>query len=386
MLTSGRELVTRTLICVTLIAVGLASCGTEEEKMTTEALNPFAEIESVLADPPATGMFVTFVTPGAPAEKAGLGAGDTVVAVGDVGDLTLQSFYQALQPTEEGDTSRLLKVRRPDGAKEEIGITVPLRGYSACPVIAGKCAWEDLPDTDYEPDFTGLTDGTEIWLRNSLGEERAGFERLLIKRDGDFIDVDTLFRLGGEHEGETWDYRTHSVARHRLDRFLSLVKTTFHEGSPGEEKLQGACELGDDGIWRGVRGTPDGKEEPVEHRPVSLHGLNSYDVTLLPLTMPLAEGARVTYCAAGEGTGYVTGRGRMECTGKETVDIDGTQIEAWRFEQRHYGETGVSEKFYVTEDRVLVRIDWGPNYGGCWAVNVGKEHVLDGVPEHVKVE
>jgi hypothetical protein len=359
----------------------------EERDVTTRIANPFARLEEMLADPPADGMFLTFVTPGSPAAEVGFRPGDIVVKVGDTPVTGSQEFYRGLQPAGEDDKSRPVTVLRSDGEEAEIEVPLPFRGYAACAVKKGKRAWEDLPDSDYEPDFSGLADGTEIWLRNSLEEERAGFERILIRHEGDEIHVDTLFRLGGEHEGETWDYRTHSLSRHRLNRWLSVTRTSFAEGAPGEEKLRGDMALGEDGVWRGRRGGPQGGEpEEVEFPSAAENLLTPYNVTLLPLTMPLAEGARVTFCGAGEGTALVSCRERMECVGKETVDVDGEEVEAWCFVWRHYGEYGESERFYVTDDRKLVRVDWGPNYGMCWAVNVPAAEVLDGVPEHVRLE
>jgi len=355
--------------------------------MATQTENPFAHIEMLLAEPAADGMFLTFVTPGSPAAAVGFRPGDIVVAVGDTPTPDAKAFYGALQPQGEDDKARTLKVLKSDGAEAAVEVPLPFRGYSACVVKKGVRAWEDLPDTEYEPDFSALHDGAEIWLRNSLEEERAGFERILIRREGDVLHVDTLFRLGGEHEGESWDYRTHSVSRHRLNKWLSVTRTAFWEGAPGEEELRGDMALGEDGMWRGRRGRPDGGEpEEVEFPAVAGNVLTPYNVTILPLTMPLEKGARVTFCGAGEGTALVSSRERMECTGKTTVQVDGEEVSAWCFEWRHYGEYGESEKFYVTDDRKLVRIDWGPNYAGCWAENVPEANVVDGVPEHVKVE
>jgi hypothetical protein len=355
--------------------------------MTEMVENPFAEIEEMLASPAATGLFLTAFRPTCPLLEAGAEPGDIVTAVGETAVSELGGYLQAMQPQGEGDETRVLHVRKRDGSTMTCEVPTPLSGYGYCVVKAGESAWDQVADTPYEPDFSGLADGTEIWLRNSLGDERAGFERLILKRDGDLLEIDTLFRLGGDDpQAGAWDYRTRALSSHRLDRWLSVVRTAFWEGSPGEERLSGDVSLGDDGFWRGTHGQPDGTESPAEFAAVSSHVMTPYTLMVLPLTMPLEEGACVNVVMVGDGSGVASSRRRIECTGKKTVTVDGAETEAWCFAWRHYGVVEGTELFYVSDDRRLVRVEWGPGYGYCNADLVDRERVLDGVPEHVTVE
>jgi hypothetical protein len=349
--------------------------------------NPFAELEAVLADPPADGMFLTWVAEDSPLAEAGVSARDTIVAVGDTAVGDKRAFYTAMQPEGPEDDTRSLTVRGLDGGERRVDVPTPLRGWSGCVVTKGKAAWTAEPDTGYEPDFSAFEGGAEILLRCSLEDERAGYEILRIRDAGDHLESETLFRIGGEGpDGSTWDYRTRGVSVHRKDHCLSLVRTAFWEGSPGAERLTGDVTLADDGRWRGVHGKPDGTTKEVDFAAVTPSSISAYGMTILPLTMPLEAGATLTFAVAGDGTGLVTARHRLVCDGKETVKVDGADVDAWRFTYHHYGEYGELERFYVTDDRRLARVDWGENYGGCWGESVAEDALLDGVPAHVTIE
>ncbi len=344
------------------------------------APNPFADIEARLAEPSADGMFLLKIAEKGAHMEAGLRQGDIVVAVGGEPVTSHQSWMQAMQPQGEEDSGvRKLEVAR--GA-ERIGAEVPagLRGLGVCWVKEGHPAWIAREDTDYEPDFSWFEKTPGIWLRNTLGEERAGYERLLMTCRGEYFDLDIAFALGGDAgEGKTWDYRTQSDSAHNYDRYLSVRRTEFHEAG----KLVGRVALGEDNVWRGVRGSPEGEKE-IEV-PFLAPAITPYTSTLLPLTMPLADGACLNFVLAGDGSAVAAGRSRIECLGRRKTTVDGEEIEAWCFAWRHYGsrKDEEDEHYFVSDDRRLMRIDWGPNYGNCWCELVPEERVLEGVPEHV---
>ncbi len=350
--------------------------------MAPTTANPMAEVESLLANPGASGIFLTAVVDGSPIAAHGAEVGDIITTVGGESIEDLRGFLMAMQPQPEGETTRELDVRKGDGTDVTWTVEVPLKGYSHCVVKEGECAWEDIPDSDYEPDFSALADGVEIWLRNSFGDDRAGFERVLVAHDGDLLRLKTLFRIGDDDaEYGKWDYRTRGRSAHRFDRSMSTVETAFWEGSPGEEVLTGDVVLGDDGHWRGKHG-----EKDVAIPAPADTGITPYTIMVLPLTMPLEEGASLTVNMCGEGTGFVTCRGRLRNCGREDVSVDGVTVSAWCFRQFHYGVYEEEERFYVSDDRRLVRVDWGPGYNNCTAELVDADHVLDGVAPHITVE
>jgi hypothetical protein len=294
----------------------------------------------------------------------------------------MMAFYNAIRPQDEDDMERTITVVRRSGDREELVVPVQIQLGTYCSVQEGVPAWTDVPDYDGEPDFSAFSDGVEHWMRNSFGEERAGYERVRICHDGDdrfLVDVD--FRLGGETEGgETWDYITRGQSVHLRDKYLALRKSSFWEGRP--EKLTGAIELGDDNVWRGIH-VRNGEEKSVEIPQVVPQLLSSYTVTILPMTMPQEEGASLTYFHTYDGNGACSGRARLECVGKRTVTVCDEAVEAWGYAWRHYGTRAPEEDehFYVNDERKVVRIDWGPGYGGCWCDDAPKERVLADCPE-----
>jgi hypothetical protein len=345
------------------------------------ATHPFTEIESRLRSPPADGVMFTHVVTGSPLAEAGVAAGDVVVRVGEIEHPDRMAFLRSFQPRPDGPPSVVLSVLGADGATQDVDAPIPLAGVGVCGVRAGVPAWTEEDDSPDAPDLSAFETDGALWLRNSLEETRAGFEILVWRREGDLLHLDIHFTLGGDDgQGGTWEYVTTSRSTHRLERGLPVVRTAFWEMG----NLRADVALGDDGVWRGERGRPDGTTEPVERADVAPM-ITAYTCTLLPLTMPLREGARLTVASANDGAPVPSTRFRFECIGRETVKVDGEDVEAWCIVQRHYGldSYGGDERMYVTDDRRLARVDWGPNYAGCWGELVAPEDVLDGVPDNV---
>lgn len=348
------------------------------------AQHPFTDIEARLAAPSATGVLLTMVAPDSPFAAAGVAAGDIVVGID--GAPTAPSrveFHKSLQKGPADAAVRRYDVLARDGARRTAEVALPARGVVPCAVVAGQPAWDPAAADDAEPDFSGLRDGLWIHLRNSLEETPAGYEVLRLRRRADLLDVEVFFRLGGDDgKGATWDYVTRATATLRLERGLPAVATAFWQ----DGRLVGDLQL-EDGVWRGTRTGPGGAIVPVE-RPATAPVCPAYIATLLPLTMPLRPGARLTFVGAGDGQAIPVARERFECTGRETVKVDGADVDAWCFAQRHYGlgTYGGDERFYVTDDRRLVRADWGPNYAGCSGEAVPPERLNDGLPAHVRFE
>ena len=346
--------------------------------------NPFAEVEATLASPPADGVFAARVDPNSPHFAAGLRVGDVVVRVGEDAVVDLRSFFGAMQPKGPEDATRTLAVVR--GADtHQLDSVAGIGGASFCAVKKGERAWEVHTDYEEEPDFSGLEDETEIWLRSSFGDDPAGFEWIHVSRDGAALVVKHVMRLGGTHEGQPWDYCTLGLTTHGVDRTLSVSRTAFFHGLGEKETLVGDVALGTDGWWRGVRRKGE-EDEQVAVEATTPHLLTGYAVMLLPLTMPLREGACLTFYGAGDGVASVTGRGRLECLGRRETQVGGKTVEAVCFAWRHYGARAPEddEHFYVSDDRRLLRVDWGPDYNGCWSEAMAREEIFATIPEHLR--
>jgi hypothetical protein len=346
------------------------------------APNPFAQVERLLLDPAADGAFLTLVRDASPFAEAGFLAGDVVVALDEQPVADAASFLQRVQEGDAGPAkARVVR----SGATLEIDLPRERRGVAACTVRRGQPAWEDREDTPYEPDFRGLADGTEVWLRMMFGEEPGGFERYLVRHRDGRLDVDWGMWIGGGVEpAEFWQYRSRGRSLHEMDRTLSACALECSDGLPGEEVSRGRVQRGADGFWRGVHAGPQGERE-VAFPDGGARGLSPFVAGLLPTTMPLEEDACLTFLGLTEGTGLPTGRHRMECLGPRTVDVAGRAVEAFAFAWRHYGDHGPGgdEVLFVDRERRLVRVEWGPGYGGCWSVAVPKERVLDGAPDFI---
>jgi hypothetical protein len=168
-----------------------------------------------------------------------------------------------------------------------------------------------------------------------------------------------------------------------LQRGLPAVRTRYHEGLPGAERLRGDLVL-EDGHWRGQRVNADDQLHTVDVPQPCAWSSIGYTAYLQATTLPQREGACLTYAVLAEGSGIVTRRQRLVCLGRSDVRVDGREVPVWTYELRHYGAYGECERFHITDDRRVARIDWGANYGGCWAEAVPREKLLEGVPERVR--
>lgn len=355
----------------------------KQEKMD----HPFVEVELQLQNPRADGVFVLSIEPESPPAKAGLRQGDIIVKIGGVPLADLGLFFKEMQPKRKEDNVRQLEVTRRDHTVISVEIPASIKGLDVCWVKKGQSAWSAKLDYQGEPDFSWITDKTEKCLRNSFGEELAGFEWMRLTRRGELIDVDIWFCLGGgSSKDDLWDYYTRCQSTHRLDKYLSVINTTYTEGKPGGDISMRHAELGKDGIWRGYSRTPDGAEHQVQYPSATESFMTGYGTTLLPLTMPFKPGDSLTFFGGADGEGQSSGRARIECLGKRQVKVLGKDTDTWAFAWRHYGERKAEddETFYLSPDRKIVRVDWGPGYGGCRAELVPKEDMMYGIPDHVR--
>lgn len=347
--------------------------------------NPLEKVEQALLAPRATGVFVVEIVPGGGADQAGVEPADIVTAVGGTATPDVQAFLKAIQPVKDGPASRELQLVRPDGVRRKVLIPAGRAGLQGCSVAEGVCAWRPEPDSVYEPDFSAFARNSDLWLRTSFGEERAGYERVFIRRAGDIVTFDHLTHFGGEAgPGQTWTYRSQVISTHRLDRVLTTVAVESWAGTKEEGQEVARAEL-KDGRWRGEKVSPKGEKTAIDVVAAVPEAINIYASPLLALTMPLHAGARLTFSELRESSAMLRSRSRLECLGKEDVKVDGKTVGAWCFAWRQYGQGNRFERFWVSEERRLVKIEWGENYGGCWCEEVKKADVAKGLPKHVKV-
>ena len=345
----------------------------------------YLEFESLLHAPARTGVLIQVVAAGGPADRAGVRLGDTLTQANGKPLRSLRDLIASLQPIEgEGDVR--FDIVAVDGTARVVTLPRGQAGLSGVGVEQGKPAWRDLPDSEYEPNFAVAGREGEIWLGTRFGDNPAGYERMLVSREGDEWAYNHLTWFGGEHEGHAWAYKILVVSRHLLDRTLTTTAIENISGTEEEGQTRSTLLLADDNVWRGRAVDRSGNETTVETPVPSRAAINSYAVPLLATTLPLEEGARITVPVITEGDGSIRSRTRIECTGRDLVRVDGLERQAWRFVWAHYGSPYGNEVFWLADDRRIVRIDWGPDYGGCWCEEVPRDRIAEGIPDHIGLE
>ena len=345
----------------------------------------YTEFESLLLSPACTGVIIQVVASGGPAEKADIQPGDTLTHANGTPLRTVRDLVSSLQPIEgEGDVKFDLVAA--DGRTRSVTLPRGQAGLGGVGVEQGRPAWRDVDDSDYEPDFSIAGREGEIWLGTRFGINPAGYERMRIRPRGEEYEYDHLTWFGGEHEGHEWAYKVRVVSRHLLDRALTTTAIEMVSGTEAEGQTRSVLELDARNVWRGTATDREGATNEVATPVPARAAINTYAVPLLATTLPLEAGARLTVPVITEGDGSVRSRTRLECTGRDRVTVDGVEREAWRFVWAHYGSPNGNEVFWIADDRRLVRIDWGPDYGGCWIEELPRGRVGEGIPDHIRVE
>ncbi|MCC6739011.1 MAG: PDZ domain-containing protein [Planctomycetia bacterium] len=342
------------------------------------------DLELALQSPRATGVFLVEVRPGSPAAAAGFAPGDIVTHAGGAPTPDLGAFLKAVQGGGKGDVR--LKGVRHDGGAFEVEVAAGRIGVQGYAVQAGTCAWRTAPDCGDPPDLSAFAKPASWWFRTSFGTDRAGYERVHVSPSRGGVEFDHLTFFGGGEGKERWAYRAHVRSTHRLDAVLGTVAVDCVFGTKEEGQETARAALGPDGIWRGEAADSKGQKRAIEERPAAATALNTYSVPFLALTLPLRAGARRAFPELREGSAAVRCRSRLECLGREDVAVNGRTVPAWVFAWRHWGESPNFERFFVSDDRRLVRIEWGPDYAGCWCEAVTKAEAARGIPGHIRVE
>lgn len=74
--------------------------------------------------------------------------------------------------------------------------------------------------------------------------------------------------------------------------------------------------------------------------------------------------------------------------GRREIHVAGETVEAFGFAWRHYGARPPEddEHSYVSDDRRLLRVDWGPGYNGCWSEARARGEIFATIPEHLRID
>ena len=343
------------------------------------------QLELALQSPGASGIFIVEVRSGSPAAAAGIAPGDIVAELGGKPTPDMGALLEIVQAG--GPEPRELRGVKRDGSAFSVQVPAGRLGIVGYAVIAKTCAWRQAPDATDAPDFSAFEKDTEWWWRSNFGKERAGYERVFVKRRGDRVEFDHLTFFGGGEGKEKWAFRGQSITTHRLDAILSTTAMESVTGTKEEGQARSRLALGVDDAWRGESTDAKGVKTKIEERPAATAATSIYTVLLIPLTMPLRAGARRVVAELRESTGTVHARSRLECLGRFEVEVKGKLTPAWCFVWKHWGEGGDNfERIHVSDERRIVRIEWGPHNGNCWCEAITKAEAGKGIPKNIKVE
>jgi S1-C subfamily serine protease len=105
------------------------TAGTQRMAMGDPSAGPrpyFGSIPDMGSD--VVGMRLSGVTPGSPADKAGIKPGDVVVQFGDAAVSDLYSYSDALNAHKPGDVVSVVVKRGPNGERVTLSVTLGARG------------------------------------------------------------------------------------------------------------------------------------------------------------------------------------------------------------------------------------------------------------------
>ena len=320
-----------------------------------------AAIEKTLANPPATGLVVTFVAEDSQAGKVGLRSGDVIVSYGGVATPTLPRLVQVIGEQEK---ERRVEIRFFRDGKEEKAIVEGGRlGAGLLPVEKGKPLTRP-EETSYEPNFAPLKSG-ETYYNFTIEGAKQGFQRDHVAVAGDRITFDrtTRFQLG---EQSVYPRMRLTLRR---DRYLTLESLTFTAGDEkvGELKRVGNRLKGEHG------GEPVDLEAPANVIP-------SWAVDLVAQTMPRKVGACLYYTILDEGSFTLSPRFELVCAALEKVNLGEREVDAYRYDEQRFNQ--VVTRRWVTADGNLVQME----YGGPIAARTNVQDALANLPKGVSTK
>jgi len=341
----------------------------------TDAGRPQGDIEAVALDPPATGVLVTSVMPESAAAAAGLQPGAVIVKCAGNAVTDLDGLVAAVEAAEGGRrTTRLTYVD--GGGEHTVDVAAGRLGLTGLGVERGKPLRLRPPATGVTFDFSDLVDRPrEQWLAFTVDGEHVGFEHHVMRREGDTLVLDSEVAFTHEQWG-----RQHFVVRTEaaadadatLERSrYAFVPTGFRGDLRVERTGDGAATLHAEQCA--------GDDRVTSERPVSGGAQSDYLATQLASWMPREVGACWHYDMVNIADGTPQGLSALRVKGREAIEIDGREVDAWRIEQHRMGAPG-RVTWVDAEGRVL-RHDYG---GGAAAVRSTREAALAGLPAAVR--
>ena len=357
-----------------LVAMASAYAGEATEE------SPVERIERALTSPVATGLLVTGIGSGTPADQKGIQAGDIVTAYDGVPTPTLEALNDAKGKAQAaGKTAIRVTLVGLDRTERTVEIEPGPIGIGATPVEKGVAAGPLPPATPFSFDFASVKDKPhDDWYTFHFGEgPKLGFEHGMLEVKGDHLVLRREVAFDG---GEQWGVNHFDVTIEttltsppealRL-RFANPATGTWAEGRRQE-----------DGTWH-FEWTKEGEDEGTETRTVTLpKGLPvvpTYLVETLAAFLPRTTGTCWHYRPMVDSNGDALLPACLIVVGKETVKLAAGEVDAWKVEQRQLGGE-VGGTYWIDANGRLVK----SFYGMPIALLDTKEAALEGLHEDIK--
>ena len=330
-----------------------------------------ADVETLLDNPPATGLLVSSVVDETAAKLAGVKPGDVIVSYGGTAVTSIEGLGKAKEAHAGKEAVEMRAVR---GDKVIVFSIAPGQiGINLIPVTKGVAAAPLPKATPFEWDFSSLAKSPrDDWYEFHLpGAGKVGFEHATLRLEGDHLVLRREVAFNG---GERWGLNHFDVTvKLALAPTLHAVSTRFEnpvtkwvgEGVLDPSKKEWVFAWGGEGHERGDRTMPIVPEY-----------LPDYMVESLAVFMPQTVGASFHFRSLSTGWPGPALTSALLAAAAEEITVGDVKVKTIRFDVTARGGP-VSTKHWVDAEGRVVKSD----YGSASAIRCTKERALSGLHE-----
>jgi len=332
-----------------------------------------ARVEKLLDDPPATGLLVSAVFDGTPAQAAGVMPGDVLLTYDGKGVADLEALNKAKEGAA-GKEAVEVKALRGDQVVS-FSLAPGQIGVSLVPVTKGVAAAPLPKATEFVWDFSSLAKAPrDDWYEFHLpGRGKVGFEHAMLSlADGHLV----LRREVAFDGGEQWGLNHFDVTvKMALAPTLHAVSTRFVNPITkwvGEGVLNAGTNT-----WVFAWGG-EGHERGNRSMPVTGEYVPDYIVESLAAFLPREVGTSFHFRSLSTGWPGPALTSALHAAAEEELTIGGEKVKTVRFDVTSRGGP-VSSKHWVDAAGRVVSSD----YSGASAIRATKEKALAGLHEGI---